>query len=315
MTEAMMEEVLVFGEARSLIGVVTRPAHPAPDDEAPAVIMLNAGLTHRIGPNRIYVKIARALAACGLTVLRMDLAGVGDSAPRAEHLPIEQGVLADVRAAMDALAQAHGCRRFVLAGHCSGAYVSLLGAGEEPRVAAAVLINPQGGGAEWAEFDRQRKVANFYTNYYGSSALVSRERWRKLLSGKADYRSIVSNVVRGVIWGRISALLFRARAALERRTAPEAESESSDRQRIRGLLRAIEARGAPLLFIHTKGSTGHEYLHMLAGDQIDRLCAAGMARVTIISGADHLFNLLVSQEQLVEAIRMWAQELVLQPQV
>jgi pimeloyl-ACP methyl ester carboxylesterase len=215
---------------------------------------------------------------------------------------------------MDALAQRHGRRRFVLAGHCSGAYVSLLGAGEEPRVAAAVLINPQGGGAEWAEFDRQRKIANFYTNYYASSALVSAHSWRKLLSGKANYRSIVSNVVRGVIFGRVSALMFRARAALERRTAPQEASESSDYRRVRGLLQATEARDTRLLFIHTRGSTGHEYLRMLAGDEIDRLCAAGMAHVTVIPGADHLFNLLASQEHLVEAIEAWIRGLIPQPQ-
>jgi hypothetical protein len=41
--------------------------------------MFNMGANHRIGPRRINVKLARVLAARGVSSLRFDLGGVGDS--------------------------------------------------------------------------------------------------------------------------------------------------------------------------------------------------------------------------------------------
>src|SRR4051812_31655913 len=104
----MTEDVLIYNDAQSLVGVLTTPDDNLRDDELPAVILLNGGLLHRVGPNRIYVKIARALATMGLTVLRLDLSNIGDSPPRAENMPIEQSMLADVQDAMDSLARTHG---------------------------------------------------------------------------------------------------------------------------------------------------------------------------------------------------------------
>lgn len=72
----MREETCVFGSANPLVGIIT---HPEIDVGLPTVILLNAGLIHRIGPNRVYVRLARHLAGLGFQVLRFDLSGIGDS--------------------------------------------------------------------------------------------------------------------------------------------------------------------------------------------------------------------------------------------
>src|SRR5262249_767876 len=47
-----------------------------------AILLLNAGAVSHVGPNRLYVALARRWAALGHVVLRVDNSGVGDSATR-----------------------------------------------------------------------------------------------------------------------------------------------------------------------------------------------------------------------------------------
>src|SRR5205823_1145017 len=73
----LREAAHLFGRGRNLVGVVTRPTRLRAD--LPAVLLLNAGNIHRVGPNRIYVRAARSIAARGGLVCRFDFAGLGDS--------------------------------------------------------------------------------------------------------------------------------------------------------------------------------------------------------------------------------------------
>ncbi|MDZ4717604.1 MAG: alpha/beta fold hydrolase [Roseiflexaceae bacterium] len=300
---SVIEEVFVCGDGHQLIGILSYPA-TRPDDDLPTVIMLNAGLLHRVGPNRVYVTIARALAARGFPVLRLDLAGIGESSPHAETMPMLDSVLADVRIAMAALAEQRGAQRFLLLGHCSGGIASLVVAEREPQIVGAVMINPEGVNQEWDTFDKQRKVATYYANFYGRNALANSDRLRRFLTGRADYRTIIGNLFKHLIWNRIAAFLFRTRKAIDSRTSV-GTGANTEREQARAMLKAVGERGTSLLFIFTEGSTGYDYVRMIAGDEIDRLCANGVARVEILQNADHIFNLLSSQQRLVEVIGAW----------
>src|SRR6187431_235824 len=115
----MKEEVVLLGLNQSLVAVITEPEQkPKPD--LPAVVLFNAGLTHRIGPNRIYVKLARHLTDMGMVVLRFDLSGVGDSSVRTDTASVEAGVIDDARQVMDYLERTRGTKKFFLMGHCGG---------------------------------------------------------------------------------------------------------------------------------------------------------------------------------------------------
>jgi len=63
----MREHALLFGDAQGLVGVITDPPGPA-GPSRPGVILLNAGVIHRVGPSRLYVNLARALAAKPVTL-------------------------------------------------------------------------------------------------------------------------------------------------------------------------------------------------------------------------------------------------------
>ena len=80
MSDAFTEHVVAFGKRQSLVGVLSRPTRPVPD--APAIVILNTGIVHRVGHHRMYVLIARQLAAAGHPVLRFDFSGIGDSSHR-----------------------------------------------------------------------------------------------------------------------------------------------------------------------------------------------------------------------------------------
>src|SRR5690606_19688858 len=106
---------------KSLVGVVSSAASTGNESDRPLVLVLNSGIIHRVGANRMSVALARRLAADGHDVVRFDLSGIGDSESRVDGLPPLDAGLADIREVIDSLEAARQARRFVLAGLCSGA--------------------------------------------------------------------------------------------------------------------------------------------------------------------------------------------------
>ena len=140
----MREEAVVFGRASALVGVITDPPADGRPAHAMAVILLNAGLLHRVGPNRLYVELARGLATQGFSAFRFDFSGIGDSNVRRNSLPFEKSIVSEAQEAMDLLGRERGMERFVLMGLCAGALSAFNTARVDARVVGAVLINPQG---------------------------------------------------------------------------------------------------------------------------------------------------------------------------
>ena len=111
--ERLPESVIQLGPGKSLVGIAT-PAEGAPAWSSPiCALILNAGIIHRVGPNRLGVELARLLARRGVPAVRFDLAGIGDSASRSDGLAPLDAALADIRDAMVSITAARGARRFV----------------------------------------------------------------------------------------------------------------------------------------------------------------------------------------------------------
>ncbi len=127
----MKENVLMFGNG--LMGVLTTPERP--DLLRPLVLIPNTGIEHRVGPNRLHVRIARALGEAGYASARIDLSGLGDS-PAA----LDSNSTDELRAAMDELQRRGAARQFVAVGLCSGAHdAHRLTLADERVVGAAFL--------------------------------------------------------------------------------------------------------------------------------------------------------------------------------
>ncbi|HEY4303065.1 MAG TPA: alpha/beta fold hydrolase [Gemmatimonadaceae bacterium] len=140
MSGSSRERVVRFGRDQSLMGILTTPREARPG--APYVVIINAGIVHRVGPNRIYVDVARTLAAQGFSVLRFDLSGLGDSEPMATAASLGDAAVADVRAAFDFLQTSRQATRFIISGLCLGANYSFLAALADDRVSGVMVLDP-----------------------------------------------------------------------------------------------------------------------------------------------------------------------------
>ncbi|HUR39650.1 MAG TPA: alpha/beta fold hydrolase, partial [Verrucomicrobiae bacterium] len=140
----VVERVCRFGADAHLFGILSRTSD---DADKPAVLIFNGGAVHHVGPNRVYVTLARHLASMGFACLRFDLEGIGDSVlrkPGRENHPYPEHAIADARAAMDFLRERYGYRRFIAMGLCSGAHTAFHTALalEDDSIEELVLINP-----------------------------------------------------------------------------------------------------------------------------------------------------------------------------
>lgn len=131
------ERAFRFGRAEHLIGIAGLPDVPAPV----GVIVLNAGMVHRVGPFRLHVDLTRRLNAAGYATLRMDLSTLGDSGASPRAASRTEQVRGDVADAMALLKQHAGCERFVLIGLCAGAANSHAVAQTNHQVAGVVFLD------------------------------------------------------------------------------------------------------------------------------------------------------------------------------
>ena len=143
---ALTERPIQFGPEERLFGIVTEPTDLLAARNKAAVLMLNVGANHRVGPNRMYVRLARDLASRGIVSFRFDVAGLGDSRTASgdrESRLYSKDSVGDVKAAMSLVTDRYGSDRFILIGLCSGAYLAFHTCVEDERVTCQVLLNPQ----------------------------------------------------------------------------------------------------------------------------------------------------------------------------
>lgn len=276
----MKERTIAIGDNPALVGIVSEPAVAAAVGERPTCLLLNAGLIHRVGPNRLHVRLARVLASGGFRACRFDLSGRGDSDVRRDGLPFLESSVAEIRAVMDALEQT-GSRRFVLMGICSGAVNALQLATVDPRVAGCVAIDSPA-------YPTRRYYLKRYTR-----RLRRLETWRNTLAG----RNAVGRWIRGGVASPGSG-------AEEDVDNPFGETRPPDKAVAEAVLRDILEKGVQLFFIFTGSWSTYNYREQFA-DAFPFIRGREAVRVDYFPGADHTFTRLSSQAVLVETVQGW----------
>jgi alpha-beta hydrolase superfamily lysophospholipase len=274
-----------------LFGVITEPRHE--DAKRKAVIFLNDGATHHVGSNRMSVTTARRWARSGYVVLRMDLAGLGDSEtrvgrPTGEVFPLH--ALEDIRTAVEYLQATYAVHEITLAGLCSGAYHALRAAASDLPIDRVLMVNPLDFFWDENVTPSELQVANtvHHAQRYTGRAL-SVDSLKKLLTGNANIPRIIKIVRERLSFG-FREMGTRQRSAAER---PRATRENDLLKRINAfdlgkqLERAV-GRGVRLVFVFSRGEPGLDLLHMLAGKKLARLGEG--CRIRVIEGADHIFS-------------------------
>jgi dienelactone hydrolase len=124
----------------SLAGILNEAGEPGRPLTGLAIVIVPGGLTRRVGPHRLYVEIARALAGEGACVLRFDLPGVGESDGEVRRLTsrgsasVQACHVPEVRAALAWLDGEARPAGLALLGHCTGARTAVAAAADDLRV-------------------------------------------------------------------------------------------------------------------------------------------------------------------------------------
>lgn len=260
------ERAFTFGRARHLAGIV------GPGTARTGVILLNAGLVHRVGPFRMNVELARRLNEAGYPTLRFDLSTLGDSAAAGVAEAPQEQVRRDVADAMALLAAEAGCTRFVLVGLCSGAANAHVVAASDPRVVGAVFLD-----------GHAYPTMGFHLRHY--------------LPRLRDPRRVVRFLGR------------RKRRADAQGGEADFQTGRPARSQVRTELAAMLARGVRLSFIFSGGASGYfnhpRQLLECFGKGVGR--HPGLS-VRWLADADHTYSLAEDRRQLTELVRSWMLE-------
>lgn len=278
--------------ASRLFGILTRQEDAVAQ---PAVLMLNSGSVHHIGPSRLWLQLSRRWAEHGVTVLRLDLSGIADSPPQpgAEENVVYSGqAVSDVAAALSYLQQHVGATQCHVMGLCSGGYHALKAAIAGHDMAGALVINPLT--FYWKEGTRMSDLKDYEVSGLAakfSSRLFTTTAWKKLLQGKVDVR-IVMKVALRRLWNFVYPhALALARAC----RIPLKDDLARD-------LAGPAKKGIRLKFVFAKHAPGFELLEMQGGGAIHRLVRRGQATLDFVPDADHTFTRLDARERLVAVL-------------
>jgi pimeloyl-ACP methyl ester carboxylesterase len=201
---ALVEEIKQLGP-NQLFGIFTRSEG---DDANVTVVLLNAGLLDHTGPGRLWVKLARSWARVGLSVLRVDLSGRGESSGRpgqAIDVVYPPEALDDVADIVNAVSPGHPSS-VVLLGLCSGAYHAVY-TGVALGVGGVVAVNPMFSGRlrELAGARRTTTAGRWVrTSFYRMLSFANRQLVRvgkHVLKGVRSDRVSIQILKRGVFRG------------------------------------------------------------------------------------------------------------------
>ena len=282
-----------------MFGVLTRSVADS-RQRSPAVLMLSAGSVHAIGPNRLWVRLARRWAARGMTVLRLDVSGIGDSPPRRsadQNVVYSRYALDDVAAGLRYLKSQPTVGECHVVGLCSGAYHAFKAAVAGQAVASAVMINPLT--YFWQDGDRLSDVNEYeifeLTSRY-SGKFFTAEPWHKLIRGELDLRLILEVVLRR-LWNVVASYVFELARLLHLPLRNDLARE----------LDTASRHGIALRFVFAAGAPGFALLRKQSGNAIARLQARKVATLDFVIDADHTFTHMRARERLVQVLerRMW----------
>lgn len=292
----LRERVATFGPAPGLVGVETLPFENGDQpnltgarSDLPAVVLLNAGVVHRIGPHRLTVTLARHLAEAGFHVLRYDVSGLGDSPSRSGGS--RMGVaIADAQAAMDYLTRSSGHRRFIVGGLCSGADNSVRVGLVDKRVVGMILLDPYAYRTARFYVERLLKKCQEQSSRDPSWALrytLARldsglRRWTDRLTGRSEDKTKKGGGAR-----------FR-----QGRLHPPREIFGQH-------LRRLTDRGIRILAVYTGGTSDtYNYAEQFA-DCFRPFGVADRIESLYMPRADHTFTEIASQRDLCDSAVRW----------
>lgn len=283
----MRERALLLGDGQNLVGVLCEPEQAKKIAGAPAVLLWNVGIHHRVGPYRIFTDLARRLAEEGFTSFRFDVAGQGDSAARRGVVEGNRHV-ADVKDVMAFLEKKLGFTAFLPAAFCSGVDACHALAIEDARVTGVIYLEAYA----W-------RTRGFWMRY--PLRLLDLNRWRRRL---ADRKAGANG--NGAAGDEV-ALDPAAQEKAQQDAGGVVFSRSKpDPTAFGAEVAAIAARGTRMLFLYFGGDTDVNHrgqLWEMIGRSPRQL--GGKVEVFFDGRADHILYRPADRARALDAMVTW----------
>lgn len=268
-------------EGEHMLAILSQPVASTALDVG--VVIVVGGPQYRVGSHRQFKLLADRLAGAGITTLRFDYRGMGDSSG---DLRSFEYVSADIGTAIDAMIHRSGhVKKVVIWGLCDGASAALLylHAAGDSRVRGLCLLNP------WVR--SEVSLARAQVKHYYANRLREKAFWLKLLSGQ-----VAGTAVRS-LWRNLRTA----------RAVPQAGADAAQyQQRMAAAWRRFD--GHILLVLSENDYTAKEFLEYT---QMDRDWHALLNRATVLrhelAGADHTCSDMASRSAVESLTLEWTQ--------
>ena len=258
-----------FGPESGMFGILCRPAVPTPD--APAMLLPTTGVDPCSGLSRMWTDLARQLAQRGVTSLRFDMIGVGESQGDITDNPMAASYHPDritgLGHAIDALA-ARGFAQVTVVGFCSGAYAAWHAAIKDKRIKALLAGNP-------VYFHLQTMLVDDVLRVQPGSSRLG------LQPGP------ITRLLPTQGLAALRQLDDRLRGAVPRPVRHLLRGWEADQKQTRRHLKALTARGCAVGMVLAQDDHGHVRLRRAFGER-PRLPSG--AELTLIPDTDHQFS-------------------------
>jgi pimeloyl-ACP methyl ester carboxylesterase len=277
-----------FGSQNSLIGTIAIPQTGSGIPSDLGFVFFNAGVVHRVGPHRINVKLARAVAMHGVASIRFDLAGLGDSGRQGldSSISYSEQAAVDIRAAIDSLEARSSAKRFVLCAVCSGTVHSYAAAASDSRIAGLILLDGY-------MYPTKRAQLNY---------LIMRIRRRLAREGAA---ALLSNLVKGLITRLQSQDNGRRTIAMSPGGGPGFFADRLPKPEFARMLNSLAERGTRVLFIYAGSSFQHYNYADQFKDAFARHRLSPLIEDRFLPNADHTMTRVIAQREFIELVTEW----------
>ena len=267
--DGLTETPIQFGSGSGMFGILCRPDRPVAG--TPAMLLPTTGVDPCSGMSRMWTDLARQLARRGVTSLRFDMTGVGESHGRFTSDPMSASYhpdrIADLSTAVEALT-ALGFAEVTVVGYCSGAYAAWHAAIKDKRIGALLAGN-------LVYFNLQTMLVEDVLRLQpGSSRLGLRPG---PIGRLMPIRSLTV----------LRRLDDRMRSAIPRPLRHFLRQWEPDQKQTRRHVKALTARGCAVSMVMAEDDHGHVRLRRAFGER-PRLPKG--VELTVIPDTDHQFS-------------------------
>lgn len=297
--EASLIEVPVLFPAgdETMFGVVTSPEASSPTT---GIILLTGGAwIPSINRNRLWVRLARRLAARGYHVLRFDYHGVGESTGSVKLYRNDRPFTDDLLGAVACLRD-RGIDRFILIGICFGVRTAMAAVRDIDGLAGMLLLTPPIADSEGSGAANKIVAEKLKSMTPRSLArlLMDRSKWY---------------LIKRTLAGRAAAWRSETRRRMQGAQRPEDDWVSE--HFLDHLKGAIEKR-VPLLLVwgeddQNAGYNFYDIFLIASYWRIGELLteAGDLLEIKLLPGAVHALLEISTQESIIETAEEWLSRL------